>query len=228
MHLTMVKHNQKYDKSLSHVQRWIIKHGVENISISILEVVLPDELDAREEYWITQFDNLTNIRTGGMQARGWRMPEGFGEARSGEKNPMWGKDRKELMDYARSFQGPVTAETRGKQSEAHRGKTHTDEVRKKISDANKDWWTDEKREAFGRARSGESHPLYGVGHTDEARRKISMSKTKLTEDDIRKVRKMRDSGMMYKDIVAAFPPGVLNESTAIKIVKRQRFGWIED
>jgi len=228
-HLSMLRYNLEHNKRLTYCQNWILKHGPDNIAVSVIDIApTPDDLDTLEEFWIKQFDNLTNIRTGGAQSRGWKMPEGFAEARTGSNNPSWGKDRKAIMAYAKSFQTEFSAETRRKLSESHTGLTHTPETRRKMSESAKASWTPERRAAQGEARSGENHPLYGVGHSEETKRKMSMSKTKLTEDDIRRIRRMRESGMKHKEIIATFPPGVLNESTCIKICQRKRFGWVED
>lgn len=38
---------------------------------------------------------------------------------------MFGKDRRELLAYARSFQGPASEETRKKMGDAHRGENNS-------------------------------------------------------------------------------------------------------
>lgn len=90
---------------------------------STLEHTTEDKIDAREDYWIQRLremgHDLTNIKRGGGQARGHKRPSYV--SMSGENNPMYGKDRSELMAYARSFQGPASMETRLKMSETHKG-----------------------------------------------------------------------------------------------------------
>lgn len=118
----------------SHFSNWIRKHGKENVVFFVTEETTEREIDDREEHWIQLFRSegakLTNIKAGGKQARGHKRPQ-HAKSMSGENNPMWGKDRKELMDYARSFQGPPTEETRRKWSEQRRGEGN---VRAKLTE----------------------------------------------------------------------------------------------
>jgi hypothetical protein len=54
------------------------------------------------------------------------------------------------------------------------GHKHTDEVRQKISDANKQHWENEEYRANQIERlTGESNPFYGKSHTDETKAKLS-------------------------------------------------------
>ena len=64
----------------------------------------------------------------------------------GENNPLFGKHPSE--------------ETKKKMSEAKKGRTFTEEHRRKMSEAKK----------------GENHPLFGHHHSEESRRKISAAK----------------------------------------------------
>lgn len=114
-------HAKSYNSRLS---RWVRKHGKDNIAFSILEVCTPDDLDEREVYWIAYLRSLgqaqANILEGGKQPKGHKRPK-HSRLMSGENNPMYGKSRKEVMAYARSFQGPASEETRKKMSNAHQG-----------------------------------------------------------------------------------------------------------
>ena len=50
-----------------HSQRWILKHGAENICASELDVAIDKaDLNRLERHWITQFENLTNQLSGGL------------------------------------------------------------------------------------------------------------------------------------------------------------------
>ena len=64
----------------------------------------------------------------------------------GENNPLFGKH--------------LSEETKKKMSEAKKGRTFTEEHRRKMSEA----------------RKGENHPLFGHHHSEESRRKISEAK----------------------------------------------------
>lgn len=60
-------------------------------------------------------------------------------------------------------------------------KHHTDETKRKISESNKDVWTDDKKREFSRRRSGEGNPCFGkhitrsVPFSEESRKKMSLS-----------------------------------------------------
>lgn len=224
-HKSALKNSISEGKPLSHCQNWMKKHGVDNIYASILEIASsPGDLDELEEIWIASLPGLTNIRPGGSSSRGYKSPN---NSRPGASNGMWGRKRPlGFMKYVRSHQGSVTEETRRKMRQAHLGFRHTDASKKKMSEAVIASWTNERKASFGKSRTGDKHPMYGKSHAEESCRKMSMTRTRLTEGDIRAIRKMRSEGAMHKDIVASFPPGILNESTCVKICKGQKFGWV--
>lgn len=108
----------------AYVYNWIRKHGEENIIYDVLEECLEEELDNREKEWIDRLREegakLTNIRPGGASLRGYKNPK-QSENMKGERNPMYGKDRRELLSYVRSFQGPMSEENKQKMSKRVRG-----------------------------------------------------------------------------------------------------------
>lgn len=64
--------------------------------------------------------------------------------------------------------------TRQHNSEAQKGKKHTDETKQKMGEGVKKRWDDpEYRRKMIESRSGENHPLYGKHHTDETKQKLS-------------------------------------------------------
>lgn len=98
----------------SYFSNWIRKHGEENVEFFTLEKPPVKELDNRERHWISTLREkykLTNLLEGGVQARGHKRPD-HSEKMKGRGNPMFGKDRREIMAYARSFQGPPSDETK--------------------------------------------------------------------------------------------------------------------
>lgn len=103
---------------------WIRRHREENIRFKILEECSDEELDSLEKEWIAklraQGNRLTNIKSGGSSERGYKSPR-QSESMKGDKNPMYGRDRKAEMAYARSFMKPMTDEARAKVSERSRG-----------------------------------------------------------------------------------------------------------
>jgi len=181
-HKGSLRHDVARGKRLTHGQRWMLKHGCNNINIEVLEAVRdPKDLDAREAHWIAQFENLTNVRPGGLSSRGWKMP--VDSLMTGARNPMFGKDRRELMAYASSFQVPATEETRRRMSLAQTGRTHTVETKKKMSEYRSGWWTAGQRKAA-------SERGKGVGN----------SNAKLNDDLVRSIRERNALGESYYSI----------------------------
>lgn len=108
----------------SYFSNWIRKHGEENVEFFQADLTTEDKLDALEDFWIQRLRGdgakLTNLKAGGGQARGHKRPP-HARSMSGPNNPMYGKDRKELMKYARSFQGPPSEATKKLWSEQRTG-----------------------------------------------------------------------------------------------------------
>lgn len=108
----------------SHFSNWIRKHGEDNVMFEEVDRTTEDKVDDLEDEWIMRLRQegakLTNIKRGGGQARGHKRPE-HAKSMTGENNPMFGKDRSELMAYARSFQGPPSAKTKAIWSEQRAG-----------------------------------------------------------------------------------------------------------
>lgn len=108
----------------SYFSNWIRKHGERNVEFFVLEETTEDRIDEREDYWIVSLreagNKLTNIKRGGGQARGHKRPP-HAKSMTGENNPMFGRDRRELMMYARSFQGPPSEETKAIWREQRKG-----------------------------------------------------------------------------------------------------------
>ena len=67
-----------------------------------------------------------------------------------------------------------SAETRKKMSEAHKGRTFSEETRKKLSEAHKGkHHSEESRKKISEALNGENHPMFGKHHSEETRKKMS-------------------------------------------------------
>lgn len=114
---------------------------------TIIEEVSKEMLDEREIYWIEFYDSMNpecgyNIREGGHNIYGYKLPEETRrkQSESHKGKPAWNKGRKH------------TPETLKKLSEAKKGKKLSEEAKKKISEANR----------------GHSHP-----HDETSRKKIS-------------------------------------------------------
>lgn len=124
----------------SHFSNWIRKHGEDNIRFGVLESTTEDLADVREVWWIAKLRRegakLTNVLEGGSQPRGHRNPS-LSERFRGAGNPMYGRDRSELMAYVRSFQGGPSEETKRIWSEQRTGEGNsravlTDEAVRKL------------------------------------------------------------------------------------------------
>ena len=139
------------------VKRAIEKYGKEAFTYEILhDGIIPGFLDTLEKEVIAKFNcvdpNGYNQTNGGGSGgkRSEKTKRKMSEAKTGEKNPNYGKS-------------PST-ETRRKRSEAMKGeenpnygKSHSEEAKRKMSEANK----------------GEKNPNYGKPRSEETRRKIS-------------------------------------------------------
>lgn len=67
-----------------------------------------------------------------------------------------------------------SAETRKKMSEAHKGRTFSEETRKKLSEAHKGkHHSAETRKKISEANKGENHTMFGKHHSEETRKKMS-------------------------------------------------------
>lgn len=171
--------------SKSHVNSWIRKHS-QNIEVQLIETCDSiEDMNEREIFWISHFrsvkDDMVNIGSGGdVGNRGIKRPDQTARM-LGSKNPMYGKDRRALMDYARSFQVPATLETRAKMSASHIGKTHSEETKQKMSVSIKAAMTPEILEGRKIRVLGASNPM-----------------AKLTEDDVREIRRLHNQdGLSY-------------------------------
>lgn len=175
----------------SPVYNWIRKHGTENIAYTVLEVCIPEELDAREEAWIAlyreeQGAKLMNVKLGGGASKGHKNPK-QSVAMTGEANPMWRKDRKEIMAHARSFQN-LDSERMSEVARARGAYSHSDESRERMRSRARESWTDERKANAARARTG-----------------TGSNTSKVDEDDVREIRRIRaEQSLTYADIASRY------------------------
>ena len=137
----------------SHIGRAMIKYGVENFSIEVLEECETEErLNEREIFWIAKINckhpNGYNLTDGGDGNRGFKYTKKIlaqmAESRKGAKNPFFGKHH--------------TEESRAKIGAKNRGKKHTEETRAKKS----------------ASKLGEKNHFYGKHHKKETCVKLSV------------------------------------------------------
>lgn len=187
MHKAHAKHGVK---SPSH--NWIRKHQYQ-IEICLLEgCTSAEHLNEREIYWIAHYRAIGNkmmnvLEGGGTSFTGKKRPAHSAQM-SGANNPMYGKNRREAMIYARSFQGSPSEETRERMRQSQIGRKHTMETRAKISSANKEF-ANRPEEKVRRSKN-----MTGAGNPQ----------AKLNEDDIREIRRLRETGQSYYSIAKDF------------------------
>lgn len=171
------KRTATYLGSGLHILRAVKKYGKEHFSRKILKICYSDsELNEQEIYFIDKFNSRDkNI--------GYNISEGGEGFKSGEANPMFGCSEKNPF-Y---------------------GKHHTEETKKKISEANKgmvSWckgkkgcYSDETRRKMSesakrRMANPENNPMYGKHHSEESKLKNRISHigvSRLTEEGRKKI-----------------------------------------
>lgn len=125
------------------------EYGRKNFSVEILDwAQSKEELDELEKSYITEFcavesEEFYNIHPGG------------GGFASGENHPWYGR--------------PLPEKLRNKLRGSHKGKTLSEETRKKISEATKG------KNNLNYGKRGSETSMYGKHHSEETKRKISES-----------------------------------------------------
>ena len=94
--------------------------------------------------------------------------------KKGCNNPMYGKTTKGYTGHKHSI------EVRKKISESN--KNPSEETRQKMSKKQKERWTDELKEEWSKKMSGESNPFYGRTHSEETKEKL---KKRIVNEDTR-------------------------------------------
>jgi group I intron endonuclease len=140
--------------------RSLKKHGKKNFIWSILEIHdNKEDLFLAEEWYIRYYrsfwrENGYNLTYGGEGILGYKF----------KVDENWASKRPEIRKK-------ISESVR--KNHYMKGKHHTEEAKRKISESSKRLWCDENhRKLFHEKMSGENHPLYGKHHTEEAKRKI--------------------------------------------------------
>ena len=163
VHLWAMKNlKHKNEKLLEAVK----KYGFENFSIDIIEESEGDWIEAlkKENYYINFYDSHNN---------GYNRSDGF--------------DGSSL--YKPSEEILIKQSERMKGNKYWLGRKHTDEEKKKISEANKGKFvSEESRRKMSEARkgkmTGKDNPFYGKHHTEEFKKKISKKVLQFTLDGV--------------------------------------------
>jgi len=122
----------KLKNSQSYIYNAILKHGLSNFSLAIIEYCEPEQCLDREDFYLSSLRHEYNILEKAGSSLGFRHSDKtkkiMSGAKKGENNPFFGQNHSD--------------ETRKKMSEAKTGlqaaffgKNHSAESRKKISDA---------------------------------------------------------------------------------------------
>lgn len=158
----------------------IHKYGVENFTIEVIEEVSLDNLSLAEKKWIAHYDSTNptrgyNLTTGGekpifTEAVRKKMSDAKIGKYLGENNPTFGRVvTKEERERSRQV---ATGNT------YHLGKPHTEESKRKISEAlsGRKQSAEERARRSASIRRGEDSPLYGIPLSEETRLKMSAAK----------------------------------------------------
>ena len=162
------------------ITRAVKKYGKENFQVEVLYYYdTIEECRADEERILTEYDvkncpHSYNIKNGAV---------GFtSEDVTGEKHPLYGKRGKDSPRYGKHH----TDATRQNISQAMKGRTLSDEHRKKLSQARKGknnpnygkhfTLSEEHKKKISQAHKGENNSFYGKHHTEETRQKLSQAK----------------------------------------------------
>ena len=126
--------------------------------------ITPEEYEElRIAFAQTPFTEETRQKMSESQKARWteELREEWGNKYSGKNNPNFGNHMSE--------------ENKQKIGDLHRGVSPSEETRKKLSESQKAWWTDDRKEELSQKISGENHPMFGRNHSEESKKKNSES-----------------------------------------------------
>lgn len=118
-HKYKLRHNQHYSKEM---QDDFNLFGEAEFQFSILEEVSDNILDERESYWISSSDNVYNIESGGVRDK---------QLADSTKEKLSAKAKVRYKTHAKYFNNPTAIK---KRSISNTGKKRDDDFRKKMSD----------------------------------------------------------------------------------------------
>lgn len=236
--------------------RWIKKHrdlGIE-IRALVLEECTPDNIGAREAFWIEQLrvegHNLLNVTDGGrgglpgfehseesrakMSARlkgrtfdeEWRAK--LSAASSLQERRPTSEETRQKLRAAQSRRGPVSEEQKARQSATMKGRKLSDEHRAKISAGSK-----KRPPQSEETRRKRSETLRGHKTSEETRRKIAEANSRtyaerrglvITDAIVRQIRSEADGGTALRDLASRFN---LPYHQVWRIAKRRSWKHVE-
>lgn len=204
------------------MKSWLKKHREERDQVEFRELstfTCVEELKAAEISKISEMRKIgqadLNLTDGGEGGNGWKHTEEskrkLSEAFSGEKNPMYGKDRKELMAYAMTFKGPVT-----------------DEMKENLSEKMTTWWEEnpDRREEYSeRVKLHWRRGLMPEMTRERAIEAVRSRESTLLDDVVKGIRELRRQGYSYKQISAE--TGEPEHQVRSALGCRGAYSWVE-
>lgn len=170
-----------------HLQKAWDKYGSENFSFEIIEVIdgTEEDIRKREQYWLDYY-------------RSYDYNLGYN-----------------ISHYAIGGGGyEVSDDTRQKLSESHKGKVHSEETKKKMSEI----------------KQGEHNPFYGKFHTEETKAQMRKShqgeksiNAKLTELDVIEILRMLCEYASAMEIRNKYN---ISQTTLNNIKNKNRWGYL--
>ena len=194
-HLRGLRQNKHHS---IYLQRAWNKYGEDNFEFLIVEVVESrDKLLEREQYYLDKYKCYTEDVGYNMSDKAW------GTALYGESNHNYGKPMSEEQKRKLS----LLAKERYKYSPPFKGKCHTEETKKKMS---------EHKKGKNNGVCGKNHPQYGKPRKEETKEKMR----KLTSEQRLEVYKLKTSGVKAKDLAIKYDVKVNTIYRIIREVKK--------
>ncbi len=145
--------NDTYLGSGINIKAAIQKYGKENFKKEILYIAKnEEEMNEKEKYYIKIYNAVEN-------------PMFYNIAEGGEGGYVTkGYTKEQRLNVNKKISEALSGE-----NHPNYGKKLTDEHKQKISEALKEYWTDDKRKERSEKYSGKDNPMYGKHHTKESR-----------------------------------------------------------
>lgn len=163
-HINELNGNRHYN---THLQRAWEKYGSDSFTFSVVEECDVEALDEREVYYIDFYNAYRdgyNKALGGKSNRGWKHTENSKKKMreshhdiSGANNPMYGVSLYDVLseEEIAEWKHKISVANSGERNSFYR-KNHTDETKRKISEAKKGKYTGVNNPRYGKHLSKET------------------------------------------------------------------------
>jgi group I intron endonuclease len=193
-----------------HLQRSWNKYGGEAFEFNILLYCSKENLEMYEQRFLDSSEvlsegyNIAKDVEAPMRGREFteETKQKISESKQGENNPMYGEKRSEETKQKIRENLPDFS---GKMNPFH-GKAHSEETKQKISEVHKGKKVPkEARYKISEALQGKNNPFHGKAHSEETKQKIREANQKLSDEQVKEIRKMLKQGeMTQKEISEQF------------------------